>query len=86
MTIDQIREVLFWSSTFNIFILIIVNLVYKYFRITIHTHYSRKFTITPGDINSFLFKILSYYKVAIFFFNIIPFIALSIVAKSPFMS
>jgi hypothetical protein len=85
MTVDAVRYMLFLSSVINIALLVFMFLSFYFLKNQIREIYGNFFTITPGEFNSSVYKMLGFYKILILFFNVVPYIAISIVAFSDIM-
>jgi hypothetical protein len=85
MGIDAIRYMLFLCSVINIALLILALLSFHYFKNGFRQVVGTFFTLTPGELNSSVYKMLGTYKLLILFFNIVPYFALSVVAFSDIM-
>ena len=81
MTIYQIREVLAWCSVINVALLIFMFLVVTVLRPVVYKMHSKLFPITEAQFNVSMYAFIGAYKLLVFMFNIIPYIALSIVGN-----
>lgn len=79
MTLEQMREFLGWCSIINIGLLF-----WWLFFITLahdwtHRMHSRFFQLSSEQFDRLHYGLMGFYKILIFVFNIIPYIALSII-------
>jgi len=78
MTIETLTELLGWTSVINLAILCLSTLTVIAMRGTIATIHSRLFGLDAKDLGRAYFQYLAQYKIAIFAFNIAPYIALKV--------
>lgn len=67
-----------WCSVINIGILAFSTIVLTVFRSPISNLHRQLFILTNAEVEAIYFKFLGYYKLAIFIFNLTPYIALKI--------
>ncbi|MEN8127985.1 MAG: DUF6868 family protein [Planctomycetota bacterium] len=79
MTIFEIREMLGWCSLINIVLMTISWLILVKARAWAYSIHSRMFPITETQFNVAIYSFFGLYKVLVFVFNIVPWIALCIV-------
>ena len=79
MTIFQIREVLGWCSVINVGIMIVMFLILWLGRSCVYRMHSRMFPITEPQFNAMIYAFLGIYKLLVYMFNIIPYVAVCIV-------
>ena len=78
MTIATLTELLGWTSVINLAILSLSTLTVIAMRGTIATIHSTLFGLDAKDLERAYFQYLAQYKIAIFVFNIAPYIALKV--------
>jgi len=81
MSIYQVREILMWCSIINVGLMIAMFLILWLGRDWVYKMHSRSFRMTESQFNVVVYSFLGMYKLFIYFFNIIPFIAISIVTN-----
>ena len=81
MTIDQIREMLGWCSLINIVLLGISFMLLVPMRGWVYKIHSRFFSITESQFNIAAYSFMGLYKLLVFVFNIIPWVALWIISS-----
>lgn len=81
MTIEQIREILGWCSVINVALLMFMFVLVTLLRATVYRMHSKLFPITESQFNIAMYAFLGGYKLLVFVFNIIPYVAVSIVAN-----
>ena len=79
MTIYEIREVLGWCSLINVALMVVMFLILWLGRSWVYKMHSRMFPITESQFNMAIYSFLGAYKLLVYMFNIIPWIALCIV-------
>ena len=80
MSIEQVREVLAWCTGINFGILFFWWLMFMLAHDFVYRLHTKWFNIPPAEFDAIHYKAMAYYKLAIFLFNLVPFIALTIVA------
>ena len=80
MTIDQLRDFLLWCTVINIAILIFWWLMFMLAHDFVYKMHSKWFKIPLEKFDAIHYKAMAFYKLAIFLFNLVPYIALTIVA------
>ncbi|SFP38579.1 DUF6868 family protein [Hydrogenimonas thermophila] len=78
MSIETIREFLGWSSLINIGVLLFYSMFIILWRSKIAPIHMRIFQLGENDVSRGYFQYLSYYKILIIIFNIVPYFALVI--------
>lgn len=71
-----------WCSLLNIAVLLFSALCLALFRNTIKKAHSRFFNVSDTKLDILYFKYLAYYKISLLIFNLIPYIALKLMASS----
>lgn len=80
MPIDHLTAFLGWCSVINIGILAITSIVIVLFKRPIAHIHGSMMELSRSNLNHLYFQYLAFYKVSIFIFNLVPYIALKIVA------
>ncbi len=78
MTIDQIAQLLGWSTAINLGLLILSSILVILLRVPITKIHSKMFQLSDEDLSRAYFQYLAQYKILIFVFNLVPYIALRI--------
>lgn len=81
MTIYQIRDILMWCSVINVALMIVMFLILWLGRSWVYKMHSKMFPITESQFNAIAYSFLGVYKLVIYVFNIIPWIAVCIVSS-----
>ena len=81
MTIYQIRDILMWCSVINVALMIVMFLILWLGRSWVYKMHSKMFPVTESQFNVIVYSFLGVYKLVIYMFNIIPWIAVCIVAN-----
>ena len=81
MMILEIREMLMWCSMINVVLLIFSFLILSMARQWVYKMHSVWFPITESQFNVIIYSFVGFYKILIIVFNIVPFLALSIVTN-----
>jgi len=79
-TIDTITEFLGWASVINICFLILASASVMLMRNTMISLHGKMFGLDARDLSRAYFQYIAQYKIAIFVFNLVPYIALKIMA------
>jgi hypothetical protein len=79
-SMQAIREALAWSTTVNLGILVFSSLVVIIAGSPIKRLHAKMFDLSEDDLSRAYFQYLAQYKIAIFAFNLAPYLALRIVA------
>ena len=78
ISIYTAREFFGWCTVINICILLIVTIFIAFARSTISVIHSKLFKLNDTDLSRLYFQFLAQYKLAIYIFNLVPYIALRI--------
>ena len=78
ISIDTVREFFGWCTVLNIGILVIATIFIAFARDTITAIHSKLFKLSDADLSHAYFQFLGQYKLAIYVFNLVPYIALRI--------
>jgi hypothetical protein len=79
MTVETLRSVLGWCAVINMGLLLYWFLFLAYAHDWVYRIHSRWFKIPEENFNSIHYGGMTFFKIAIFVFNIIPYFALRIV-------
>lgn len=80
-TLETLTEFLGWSSLINMIILLFVSILLVLMRQSIMNIHSKMFGLKETHLSEAYFQYLAQYKIAIFIFNLVPYIALKIMAN-----
>lgn len=80
-TTETLIEFLGWSSVINICILTISSILLVLMRKNIMRIHSKMFGLDEEFLSRAYFQYLAQYKIAIFIFNLVPYIVLKIIAN-----
>lgn len=80
-TLQTLTEFLGWASVINICILFISSIVLILMRESIMRIHSKMFGLDAAHLSSAYLQYLTQYKIAIFIFNLVPYIALKIMGN-----
>jgi hypothetical protein len=78
MTIDIMREVLGWCCVINITFLLWWFVMFMFARDWVYRFHGRWFKLSVEQFDSIHYAGIAFYKIAIFVFNLVPYIALGI--------
>jgi len=81
MSIYEIRDVFMWCSLINMALLVFMFLIIWQGRSWVYKMQSKIFLISEAQFNVAMYSFLGAYKLLVFAFNIIPWIALCIVSS-----
>jgi len=81
ITIGLIQKVLLWCSIINMGLLLFSMLVIKAAHGLIYRIHGKWFNLSNEKLDSLLYLMLGVYKLGIFLFNIVPYIALRIITS-----
>lgn len=79
MTIYQIRDFLMWCSIINVALMILMFLILWLGRSWVYKVHSKFFPVTESQFNAIVYSFVGVYKLFIYFFCIIPYVAVCIV-------
>ncbi|MHC4069631.1 MAG: DUF6868 family protein [Planctomycetota bacterium] len=80
MTVQTIRDMLLWCSIINIAFLLWWFLFFTFAHDWVYRFHSKWFKVPVKNFDSIHYAGIAFYKICIFLFNIVPYIALHIVA------
>ncbi len=80
-SLDSLTRFLGWCSVINLGILIFASLAVTLMRGQLLSIHGKMFGLGEADLSRAYFQYLAQYKIAIFVFNLVPYIALKIVAQ-----
>ena len=78
MTIEVVRDILLWCSVINLGLLIFSFLMLSMARQWVYKLHSKWFPMTEPQFNTIIYSIMGAYKILVFVFNVVPFIAVCI--------
>lgn len=81
ITVGLLEKMLLWCSVINMGFLLFSMLMIKALRGFIYRVHGKLFNLPPEKIDSLLYLMLGVYKLGIFLFNIVPYIALRIITS-----
>lgn len=79
-TIETLTELLGWASVINVCILIIASISVMLMRNAMISLHGKMFGLDSVDLSRAYFQYIAQYKIAIIVFNLVPYIALKIIA------
>ena len=80
MTIEALSELLFWSAIINMGLLLWWVLFFIFARDWIYKYHSKWFKLSSEKFDSIHYTGMMLFKISIFIFNIVPYIALKIIS------
>jgi hypothetical protein len=80
MTMETLTELLGWASVLNIVVLMLSTIILVAMRGTIVKLHSQLFGLDEKDLGRAYFQYLAQYKIAIIVLNVVPYLALKIMA------
>jgi len=80
VTIEMLTKFFLWMTLINFGILILYSLLFLFAKGFIYRLHGMWFKMTKEKMNSSLYKILGLYKIIVIVFNLVPYIALRIIA------
>ena len=80
MTLETLREFFFWNTVINGGILVVSSLIILCARGWIYRLHAWMFRMSEEEVASSLYKIIGFYKIFIYAFNAVPYIALRIIS------
>ena len=80
MTVDQIRALLGWCTIINYGVLVVWFLFFLFARDWMRKLHSRWFRLPAAHFDAIHYAGMGLYKLGIFLFNLVPYVALLIVA------
>jgi hypothetical protein len=78
MTVEQIAQLLAWSTAINLGLLVFSSVFLILLRAPITKIHSKMFQLSDEDLSRAYFQYLAQYKILILVFNLVPYIALRI--------
>ena len=82
MTIFQIREMLGWCTLINIALMFLSFVLISVMRSFVYKMHSKWFPMSEPTFNAIVYSYLGIYKILIIVFNLVPWLALSIMGQS----
>ncbi|HCO44057.1 DUF6868 family protein [Immundisolibacter sp.] len=80
MSIDQLTQFFGWCSIINIGVMIVTSIAIALLGKPISSFHSRLMGVSESGLPRLYFQYLGSYKIAIFILNLVPYIALKIIA------
>ena len=80
MTMEALTSFFGWSTVLNMAMLLVATLSLVLFRDAVSAIHSKLFRLSDSDLAAAYFNYLAQYKIAIFIFNLTPYIALKMMA------
>ncbi len=80
LTIETLTEFLGWATVINICFLFIVSISVMLARNSMISLHGRMFGLDSVDLSRAYFQYIAQYKIAVFIFSLVPYIALKIIA------
>ena len=80
MTIDQLTAFFGWCSAINLGVLILSSIALILLKRPVSAIHSRMTGIPVAGLPGLYFQYLGFYKIGIFLFNLVPYIALKLMA------
>lgn len=80
ITLGAIQEILGWCSVINIGLLILSSVTILAMRGPIIKMHSKMFSLSEEDLSRAYFQYLAQFKIVVLVFNLVPYIALRIIA------
>jgi hypothetical protein len=80
MTLETIRDVLAWCSVMNIILLFLWFIMFALARDWVYRMHSKWYKLSQDAFNTIHYSGIAFFKIVIFVFNIVPYLALRIVA------
>ena len=78
MTVEQIAQLLAWSTAINLGLLVFSSVCIVLLRAPVTKIHSKMFPLSEEDLSRAYFQYLAQYKILIIVFNLVPYIALRI--------
>lgn len=78
MTLTVLRDFFFWNSVINMGLLLFSLTIILTARKMIYKIHGSMFNLSDSQLNQIWYTILGFYKIAVFVFNIVPYVALRI--------
>ncbi len=80
MTLETIRDILAWCSVMNIMLLLLWFIMFALARNWVYRMHSKWYKLSQDAFNTIHYSGITFFKMVIFVFNIVPYLALCIVA------
>lgn len=80
ITLESLRELLGWCSVINLGMLLFATVMLTLFRKPVMRIHARIFGMSDADLSRTYFEYLGRYKMVTLVFNVVPYIALRIMA------
>lgn len=79
MTLEVIRDVLGWCAILNLVLLLYWFVMIAFARGWVYRMHSRWYPVSEERFGAIHYQGMMYFKIAVFFFNVVPYLALRIV-------
>lgn len=79
MSIEALSELLFWSAIINMGLLLWWGLLFIFMRDWIYKYHCKWFKLSEDRFDSIHYAGMMLFKISIFIFNIVPYLALKII-------
>jgi hypothetical protein len=80
MTLETIRDILAWCSVINIILLLVWFIMFALAHDCVYRMHSKWYKLSQDAFNTVHYSGIAFFKIVIFVFNIVPYLALHIVA------
>jgi hypothetical protein len=80
MTLETIRDALAWCSVMNIILLLVWFIMFALAHDWVYRMHSKWYKLSQDAFNTIHYSGIAFFKIVIFVFNIVPYLALRIVA------
>jgi len=79
-TLDSLTKFIGWCAVINIGILMLTSILLLLLRTSVSKIHGKLFNLSDTDVSKAYFQYLAQYKIAIIVFNLVPYVALKIMA------
>ena len=80
MTLPQLMSFFAWCTVINLALFVLAAIFMMFARGWLANTHAAMFNVRQEDLPSIYFKYLAYYKISILVFNLVPYLALRIIA------
>ena len=80
MSIEIVRDFFMWCSIINMALLLFSFVMFLACKGWIYKMHSKFFNVSEENLNTAWYSLLGFYKIGVFLFNIVPYIALCILS------
>ncbi len=81
MSVEMLREFLGWCAVINYGILLVWSLVFMFAHDWMHRFHGHWFRLSVEQFDTLHYAAMAMYKIGIFLFNLVPYVALLIVSQ-----